>query len=240
MLMLVAALDKGGLPESSWATLAAIAYAENDKFLIDAKGDEGIQTDKWGPSVGLFQIRTLKDPAKYGEPHRDIKWLLVGGDQAIANQVQAAKIISGGGKSFIAWSTYGKPKYLGALNNARTVVSHYKSLTPAQKESVVPKAGQWGQVPGPGDVAGELLDPFADVLGAIAAVANALIHPMGWFLRVMQIVGGGALVGGGATLLARDLSPTSAVAKVAKKTASAANVAGVAKKTADVAEGVAQ
>lgn len=58
-----------GLPEGQVTTAVAVAYAENRGSLDAAKtipsdllGDVGIQTAKWGPSVGPWQIRSLKQP----------------------------------------------------------------------------------------------------------------------------------------------------------------------------------
>lgn len=58
-----------GLPEGQVTTAVAVAYAENRGDLdaaktipSDLRGDVGIQTAKWGPSIGPWQIRSLKEP----------------------------------------------------------------------------------------------------------------------------------------------------------------------------------
>ena len=60
-----------------------------------------------GPSVGLFQIRTLKSETGTGSD-RDIQRLL----NNPAEQVRAAMKISNGGSNLRPWSTYTNGAYL--------------------------------------------------------------------------------------------------------------------------------
>jgi lysozyme-like protein len=46
---------------------AAVAMAES-KGDPTAVGDEGLTDSKWGPSLGLFQIRSLRHPEKFSPP----------------------------------------------------------------------------------------------------------------------------------------------------------------------------
>lgn len=55
----LAALVKAGAHGTQLVTLAAITEGESGRK-IDALGDTGIQTSKWGPSGGVFQIRSVK------------------------------------------------------------------------------------------------------------------------------------------------------------------------------------
>lgn len=44
-----------------------MAYAESAGY-TDAVGDATLVSEKWGPSVGLFQIRSLRHPDQYPRP----------------------------------------------------------------------------------------------------------------------------------------------------------------------------
>jgi len=69
-------------------------------------GDTRLEDSTWGPSVGLFQIRTLKSETGTGGD-RDIS-ALAGNDLA---QAAAAVTISGAGTNFTPWSTYSTGRY---------------------------------------------------------------------------------------------------------------------------------
>jgi hypothetical protein len=77
-----------------------------------ARGDLGIQTSVWGPSYGLFQVRTLKQDTGTGHD-RDINWLV-----SDANQAKAAYDISKGGTDFSPWSTFTNGSYREYLGTA--------------------------------------------------------------------------------------------------------------------------
>lgn len=97
-------LDGGFAPDQA-RIMTAIAQAESSRDL-GAVGDVALQDAKWGPSVGLFQIRTLKSETGTGSD-RDIQHLT----NNPAAQVQAALNISGGGKNLRPWSTYTNGSY---------------------------------------------------------------------------------------------------------------------------------
>ena len=88
-----------GLGTSQAVTATAIAIAESG-LRTDAQGDVGIQTSKWGPSVGLWQIRSLKAESGTGRP-RDATRL-----EDPQFNARSMVSISSSGKSFNAWSTY--------------------------------------------------------------------------------------------------------------------------------------
>lgn len=98
-------LLKGGFDHDQAVTMTAIAQAESARNPA-AVGDVGLQNRTWGPSVGLFQIRTLKAETGTGSD-RDIEHL-TGNPQA---QVKAALNISNHGRSFRPWSTYTSGSY---------------------------------------------------------------------------------------------------------------------------------
>lgn len=102
---------QAGFRGSNLVIAVAIAGAEST-FNPKATGDLAIQDAKWGPSVGLWQIRTLKPGSLHLEPIRDIRDLY----DPLKN-AQAAFAISKGGTNFKPWSTY--------INNA---YQHYQDL----------------------------------------------------------------------------------------------------------------
>jgi hypothetical protein len=102
-----------GFSPAGATTMTAIAQAEssnNDKSL----GDLNLQTSVWGPSFGLFQIRTLKQKTGTGDV-RDINWLV-----SDANQAKAALSISNGGTDFSAWTTFTNGAYRRFLGTAQS------------------------------------------------------------------------------------------------------------------------
>jgi len=90
----------------------AIAMAESGGRAA-AMGDTGIETGTWGPSVGLWQIRSVKAQTGKGGA-RDQQINVDPGQNA-----QHAFAISGGGKNFGPWSTYGNGAYSKFLNVAQ-------------------------------------------------------------------------------------------------------------------------
>lgn len=95
-------------PEAITAT--AIAHAESG-FNDQAIGDVALEDDFWGPSVGLWQIRTLKNPVT---AVRNI-------DRLLSNpefQAQSAYAISAQGTNFQPWSTFTNRAYLRYMNEA--------------------------------------------------------------------------------------------------------------------------
>ncbi len=98
-------LLNGGFSAQQASLMTAIAQAESGRN-VSAVGDVALQDAKWGPSVGLFQIRTLKAETGTGSD-RDIQHLM----NNPAAQVQAALRISNNGRSFSPWSTYTNGAY---------------------------------------------------------------------------------------------------------------------------------
>ena len=98
-------LLQGGFAPEQARLMTAIAQAESSRN-PGAVGDVALQTGTWGPSVGLFQIRTLKAETGTGSD-RDIQRLM----NNPAEQVKAAMNISGGGRNFRPWSTYTNGAY---------------------------------------------------------------------------------------------------------------------------------
>jgi hypothetical protein len=95
-----------GLSPAASDTLTGIAGAESS-YTTTAVGDVALENAEWGPSVGIFQVRTLKSETGTGSV-RDINWL----QGNLAHQIQAALSISKQGTDFTPWSTYNDGAYL--------------------------------------------------------------------------------------------------------------------------------
>lgn len=100
-----------GFTGDALVTIVAIGRRESG-WDDAAQGDIAIQDQAWGPSVGVWQIRTLKNQTGTGGD-RDIQALIPGaltgvpgsGNGDPARQAGAAFAISGGGSDFQPWST---------------------------------------------------------------------------------------------------------------------------------------
>jgi len=103
-------LLQGGFSPDKARLMTAIAQAESARN-PGAIGDVALENAKWGPSVGLFQVRTLKAETGTGSD-RDIQRLL----NNPAEQVKAALNISGDGNNLRPWSTFTSGAYLKFLD----------------------------------------------------------------------------------------------------------------------------
>ena len=108
-----AELVAAGFSSDQATIMTAIAGAESG-YDDQVLGDEGLQTNTWGPSFGLFQIRTLKADTGSGS-NRDITRLA----SSDAEQARAAYAISGGGRDFTPWSVFTSGAYQQYLPTAR-------------------------------------------------------------------------------------------------------------------------
>jgi hypothetical protein len=102
-----AAAYNAGFRGDALTTAVAIAGAEST-WKPGAVGDTGLQNDKWGPSVGLWQVRTLHDPSAYGGADAMRNQSTIGGSSTtnIQNNANAAFALSNGGTNFKPWSTF--------------------------------------------------------------------------------------------------------------------------------------
>lgn len=150
----VYALARGaGFGAPGAAVAAAISDAESGRN-PDAVGDVQLEDATWGPSIGLWQIRSLKAASGTGTP-RDATRL-----KDPAFNASAAYAISSGGRDFRPWSTYTSGAYRAALPAAQTAAgntpdSSLADLTsglPAAAASSVQPAG-WNPLGWPGDLA---------------------------------------------------------------------------------------
>lgn len=113
---LLKALHAQGFRGKSLQTAFAVALAESGGKAINP-GDESIQNKTYGPSMGLFQIRSYKDPKKWGDAGkwRDGKRL---NDPSF--NIQAAWNISNQGQNWKAWTAYKNGAFSQFLDDAET------------------------------------------------------------------------------------------------------------------------
>lgn len=109
---LLAILQRAGFSGKALDTAFAVAMAESGGRM-DRPGDVNIQTKKWGPSLGMFQIRSLKHWQDYNSPQRDGKRLTNPDFNA-----QSAFTISKGGTNWKPWSTYNNGSFLKYIDDA--------------------------------------------------------------------------------------------------------------------------
>lgn len=109
-------LRQAGFSAEGAVTMTAIAGAESG-YDTGVLGDTKLVDATWGPSVGLFQIRTLKGKTGSGDV-RDISALA--GDELA--QAKAAYAISKGGTDFTPWSVFNSGAYRKFLDAVRGAV----------------------------------------------------------------------------------------------------------------------
>lgn len=103
-----AAAVGAGLPSAAAVLATAVAMAESISTGLDdtALGDRALENNTWGPSVGVWQIRTLKSETGTGRD-RDIS-ALTGN---LRRQAQAMYNISSRGTNFTPWSVFNTGAY---------------------------------------------------------------------------------------------------------------------------------
>lgn len=112
------------------ATGVAVAESggvEGGRAFVNAHalGDTALETAKWGPSVGVFQIRSLKHPLDWTGIDRDrVRSKLMG---AVYNANLAYKI-SRGGRDWSAWSTYASGAYRAHMGAQDAEVRNFAGL----------------------------------------------------------------------------------------------------------------
>jgi hypothetical protein len=111
-----------GFRGQALVTAVAVALAESGGR-PGIRGDEGLQNSKWGPSIGLWQIRSLN--ADYGTGgQRDAKANL----DPRTNAKHAFEI-SGRGHNFMPWSAYQFRRHVPFLPRAEAAVRSLGSGT---------------------------------------------------------------------------------------------------------------
>jgi hypothetical protein len=107
---------RAGFRGQALTTAVAVALAESGGN-PGAKGDTTITNGTWGPSIGLWQIRSLRDDYGTGR-ERDAKANL-----NPATNARHAWSISGHGTTWTPWSAYTNGSYRQHLGVARTAAA---------------------------------------------------------------------------------------------------------------------
>lgn len=85
-------LAQAGFEGQDLENAVDVARAESN-FKTNAEGDKGITSNTWDYSIGLFQIRSLKDYKKFNDPKREPLGLY----DPLTNAKAAKQIFDGGG-----------------------------------------------------------------------------------------------------------------------------------------------
>ncbi|MCO1576250.1 transglycosylase SLT domain-containing protein [Crossiella sp. SN42] len=158
-------------------TAVAVALAESSGR-TDAIGDVALETGKWGPSVGLWQIRSL-NPG-HGTAREQAQRDETANLDPATNAANAYAI-SGNGTSFRQWSTYTNGDYQRYLDRARAA-SGLVTGNPVQpvhqaEPAPVPTPAPTSAARGNGQsfhAAGGTLGPLARTLHTAAADLNTV------------------------------------------------------------------
>lgn len=103
------------------ATAIALGESGGDDASV---GDVSLQNSTWGPSVGLWQIRTLVSETGTGSD-RDIRAL----QDNPARQAQAMLRISSGGTNWSPWTVYTRGIYTKFMGQATAAMSGGSPIT---------------------------------------------------------------------------------------------------------------
>lgn len=185
-----------GFPAAAAVVMTAIGGAESG-WNPNAIGDTALETSKWGPSVGIWQIRTLKAATGTGGP-RDIRRLQ--GNPA-AQAAAAHEIWTGAG--FGAWSTFNSGAYKGFLHpgkNAGTTAAGAGG-TVVETGFDLGGGGLLNPLNWPGAIGHAAGDAAGGVAGDVASTTWALVQP--FLLTAMFATAGIALVVIGVTVTAK-------------------------------------
>jgi hypothetical protein len=115
-------LRKAGYATPELRKLAvAISFSES-LGLADMHGDTSLEDDKWGPSIGLFQIRSLKAEFRTGK-YRDASML----EDPLFNAASALAI-SNRGTDWTPWSVFKDGSYKKNIEKNDFIVEWPQSI----------------------------------------------------------------------------------------------------------------
>jgi hypothetical protein len=196
------ALAQGaGFSSAQARIMAAIALGESGGNPA-AVGDEHLVSSTWGPSIGLWQVRSLNAQRGTGQ-ERDGSRLA---DPSF-NARSARTIYTQQG--YRAWTVYNTGAY------GKHLADVDKSLAGGSKDDdgfgIEDVLWPGGLIPGVKDpldgLGGQVVDAGKGALGGLDAIGAfaASLGQRGTWVRVLQVVGGSAMVAGGLLLLGRDV-----------------------------------
>lgn len=186
----LAVATSGGFRGGALITAVAIAKAESG-LRTDAMGDTSIQTPKWGPSVGLWQIRSLKTQRGTGGA-RDADALL-----NPLHNARSAFSISGGGINWFPWTVYKTGAYKAHIPAVKAAFERSHLNAPGVVTEIVEGAIE-GAKGGAETVKDIALGP-SDLIGKVLKPGKGTGNI---FVRGGMIVGGAALALVGVILFA--------------------------------------
>lgn len=136
-------LREAGFSNAAAQDMTAIGLAESgflthtsDHLDPQAIGDVRLEDSFWGPSVGMFQERTIK--GEYGHnTTRDERWLL----SNPLHQCQAAYVTSSHGTNFHPWSTWLHGTAQARLGEVRAALAGHVYGGPSTVGSSIPTIG---------------------------------------------------------------------------------------------------
>jgi hypothetical protein len=201
----VSAAIAAGFRGDALLTIVAIAKRESG-WDAEAQGDLGIQTGEWGPSVGLFQIRTLHAQDHTGGD-RDLYALIPGatagqpgsGKGDLLRQAAAAWTISSAGTNFAPWSTFrGLSDADKAAAQAALDGMSPTDLANAEKGKTTHLAGSSDSGIF-GDAGGALADAMNNALGDVLGFDGSFTDWAAMVaVRSLEVIGGGLILSAGA------------------------------------------
>lgn len=199
------AYAQGIRSQSDLQAAIAIALAESSGN-PNAVGDVRLQNGTWGPSVGLWQIRSLRAETGKGTA-RDVNKL-----KDPTFNARSMYQISNGGKNWRQWTTWPlkAQAFMPVAIPAASAVIAGMGLDSLRQgaESVAEGAV--------GDVADAVTpDGLQDVAEGVRASQRWIADRNNWF-RVAKVAVGGVLVVGGAFLIAKPLVTGVAASEVGK------------------------
>lgn len=169
------ALSAGLSPDKA-IIATAIAKGES-QYVSDAVGDVALQDERWGPSIGLWQIRSIKSEEGTGSA-RDASRL-----RDPAFNARSMATISRSGSYWQPWSVYTSGAYRAHLREASLAV---------QKATTGPVPAVPGSEPDPA------------LREAPGGGISALLDPRTW-RRLLWTVGGAILILIGLILIGREM-----------------------------------
>jgi hypothetical protein len=172
-------LRQAGYTPAAAVTQTAIAGAESG-WDDSELGDVSLENNQWGPSYGLFQIRTLKGQTGSGSD-RDISQL-AGDDLA---QAKAAYDISKGGTNFSPWTTYTRGTYQNFLAQAQSAAGGQTAGVSTTSVSTV-------SLPGPSWLWGPLNALTPDTGSILGSVRNIAVE-LGFAVLGLAVIYVGAI-----------------------------------------------
>ncbi|MBP2471519.1 hypothetical protein JOF53_000391 [Crossiella equi] len=163
-------------------TAIAVALAES-RGRTGAIGDVHLETSKWGPSVGLWQIRSL-NPGHGTALEQSQRDQTANLDPA--TNAANAYAISGNGTSFRQWSTYTNGDYRQFLDRARTASGAVTGTAPVPEREDPHRADPPRPAPAPSRTPQAPAQQAFHARGGTLGPLAQTLHTQGGELRTLQ------------------------------------------------------